>query len=129
MRNLAKKKLRDKKWHQKNREYLKLYLRKYRKEHPNLYWKYIESERKTYERVRKKINDLLGSKCKICGSTCNLVCHEIHGKRHSTNANYILIHIEDFVRLCSQCHRMVHYLAKNKNVNLEILIRFKSIIL
>jgi len=94
-------------------------LQRLREEGRAYYKKNRERQLKYYKNylkvLRKKIEVLLGNKCSICGSSKRLCCHEIHGKSHRSNPNpiYIVNHYKDFVRLCSHCHRAIHWFPKN----------------
>lgn len=114
----------------------KAYLKKYRREHreernEKKRYKYATDveyrERlkakarvrvlKLWRKRRKKLVELLGNKCVICGKTSKKIhYHEIHGKEHLygySSIKYILEHIEDFVALCITCHSHVHFCMKH----------------
>ena len=107
----------------RSREYMKNYKRSptalaHKKEH-----------QKSYDKLHRKkllllVDQKLGTKCVICGSTENLVCHEIHGKTHSYKPNYVLSHIEDFTRLCRGCHLLLHRLYNShRQIKMEALVK------
>lgn len=101
--------------------------------------KYYNDRYRNKKRLR--INQLLGSKCAICGYTYTyssdnrkrlherLFCHEIHGRKHSKNMCYIIEHPEDFIKLCYECHQFLHHLAIITNTPIEnLLVKFKVLI-
>lgn len=96
--------------------------RDWRKKNPE---KCRETCRNNSRKYKGQIEEILGTKCVVCGSRDKIECHEIYGKKHPTNSIYILNHIEDFVCLCHWCHSFVHHLIiakKNvKDLNLEEL--------
>lgn len=80
----------------------------------------IKKERRKYdEKQKRKIIELLGNKCRICGRRNEygnrkqrLAAHEIYGKKHKQRRKYIIEHYKDFVILCYQCHKGVHFCMK-----------------
>jgi len=76
-------------------------------------------------RLKSLIREIFGDSCAICGNKQNLNYHEINGKKHPYNTlaklKYILAHREDFLLLCYECHKAVHYLLKKK-IKVEVLL-------
>lgn len=103
--------------------------RRYRKKHRK---KYNERRRNQNIIIRKKLYQILGNKCIICGVTSNkpkgIIFHEIHGKPHKDNPYYILNHIEDFVPLCKNCHSTYHRFIRYMDRFIKLLIRGRKII-
>ena len=109
------------KWRMKNRERLLQYDKdrnKLRKEY--LRRKNDESEK----RCKQYLETHLGSECKIChekwidnGKRCFLHYHNILGLKHSTSPFYIKNHIGEFVRLCNNCHKHVHWNMRYLNIS------------
>lgn len=98
---------RNKKWRAENKELTKQYDRA---RYPGRKDYLSKKSKESIKRTRQKIAELLGIKCRICGEKeRRLVCHEIHGEKHSTSPSYILKQIKDFVRLCYGCHQAVHW--------------------
>lgn len=93
-------------YHKKRKEYMK----KWRLEHKDYMRKYVKEHRK---KLREKIIEVLGKTCVICGkipkSNYGINYHEIHGKPHQYNLQYILKHKEDFICLCKNCHCTLHH--------------------
>jgi predicted HNH restriction endonuclease len=142
-----------KEYYQLHKKQRKEYGRKYCQEHPEQIKKYdkryyqihkeqIRGRRKKYyqqhrkERLlrhkelssikKAKIIQLIGDRCKTCGRMDNVEYHEIHGKIHTTSYWYILNHVEDFIPLCSLCHRTLHRVLKYEKLQKLIIECHKS---
>jgi len=108
----------EKRYKENHREEYKRRQRKYEGERRRKYpEKAILSALKQNQKMREKINMILGKKCIICNFESeegqkNLICHEIYGREHERGYYYILNHIDDFVRICKFCHRAIHIVAK-----------------
>lgn len=123
-------------YRKKNREKLRKYQREWKKK--NKVW--LKPKRKEYQRLYqkkrgkeriKKVRKILGTKCVICGYQSNFVrYHEIHGNPHPSPSNndYVLNHVEDFICVCQQCHKVVHHLAKIFD-ELDTFIKYVQIII
>lgn len=110
----------------KNRNYMRDYMRNYsqKKSHKQYMKEY-------YEKQRQKIRELLGVNCVICGKNVGEKghYHEIHGKKHGHNPNYIVTHYKDFVCLCFPCHTNIHRLTKegiNTEKAIELIRKMES---
>ena len=103
---------RMKRWREKNRERLNQNQRlKYKENLEKSRQEDRDYTRKSVEENHRK----LGSVCFICGKIRRkMVCHEVHGKRHSCSPSYTKNHIEDFVLMCSYCHDGFHIYLRNK---------------
>jgi len=65
-----------------------------------------------HEKLRQKLLSIIGFRCIICGSTENIIFHEIHGEEHDTgNLWATLKRPQDFLPLCFPHHKLVHFLA------------------
>jgi len=111
------------KWREQNRKHLKEY------EH-NRYLNRKEIIKENRDRSEKEcweiINDALGISCLFCQSQKYLRCHEIHGKTHTISPWFIKNNLKDFVRLCHDCHRHVHWDMKYLHLTWEDILRFYS---
>lgn len=133
-------------WQIKNPEKQRVYNKKYREKYPERikaqYKKNYQKRKKhqkkydknRYEERLKKLEELLGNKCVVCGykesknfKRRRLYFHEIHGKKHSNSRQYIIEHYEDFVVICHSCHKAVHNISKLK-VNLKKFLELVKII-
>jgi predicted HNH restriction endonuclease len=70
------------------------------------------------EIIRAKI----GSKCFVCNISEKIHYHEIHGKRHRDDKQYIANHVKDFIPLCCYCHHLVHKIAR-RNLSIKKIAR------
>jgi hypothetical protein len=102
---------------------------------------YIRQKRRRIEQ-KKIIEEKLGIKCFVCGDIKKVKYHEISGKSHTINLDYILKHIDDFIPLCWDCHGYLHRrfrildlyrlallvdcLVKNQNICKELRIVLKD---
>ena len=115
------------KYHERNKEKYNKQAREYYRTHKE---DYREREHNYRMKLRKRVNKELGDTCIICGtkskSKKSLACHEVHGKPHKFDYNYILRHKEDFVRMCPICHRTLHFFLKYKTKFEEIIKRGES---
>jgi hypothetical protein len=75
-----------------------------------------------YEELRDKIDKKMGAKCVFCGRGRNetiISYHEIYGREHPYyglhGLLYVLSHIDDFITLCFDCHRAIHFIARRLN--------------
>jgi 5-methylcytosine-specific restriction endonuclease McrA len=57
-----------------------------------------------WRKVRNKVLERDGYKCKLCGSVDNLVVHHKTYKNHNNE----LKHLEDLVTVCNYCHHKIH---------------------
>jgi len=137
-RDLEKRRKYLKEWYQKNKEKILEQQRKYRETHPDKRTykdrksknpeKFLKQRREYMSRyiqeLRRRIENLIGNKCILCGENKKLCFHEIYGKNHyiicksysnCTTLKYILKNIKDFVPLCRQCHKCLHLYKKIKN--------------
>ena len=62
---------------------------------------------------RKKLLELIGNKCFVCGEIKHIMFHEIHNKRHPISMKYYFYHLKDFIPLCYRCHRTLHTIILN----------------
>ena len=85
------------KWKKNNPEKVKESLKKWYRTHK-------EERRKISQNQRKLLENLIGSKCIVCGSNRFIQFHEIHNKKHPILFSYYFKHIKDFVPLCQRCH-------------------------
>lgn len=66
---------------------------------------YLEFLKSDYwNKVRNKVLERDGYKCKVCGSIDNLVIHHKTYKHHGSE----LKHLEDLATVCSSCHKVIH---------------------
>jgi hypothetical protein len=84
--------------------------------------KILEQKRLKDIEFKRKLCELVGDKCVICGSTKRLCYHEIHGKPHPSR-KYVLDHYKDFVALCSGCHVGLHRFLRRGKINIELLVQ------
>jgi len=104
-----------------------------RRKNVEKYLKYHrEYQRKFKKRQNEKIKKILGDNCFFCGfkPKRRISAHEIHGNKHSETSSYILNHIEDFVPLCSYCHRAVHFCMNFLDLSWEdilMLVKKKNV--
>ena len=110
-------------------------LEKLRKQGREYYWKNREKQKEYYMNylkiLRRKIEQLLGKKCIVCGEKSrHLECHETHGKSHKENPNpaYIIEHYKDFARLCFYCHRAIHSFSKSRLIKASNQKRFLGLV-
>jgi len=98
------------------------------------YWKnkdrILIRERKRHkekrEKLRKLAKQIIGDRCIICNRIPRkILFHEIHSKKHQSGYHFILQHPEDFVPMCTSCHRGLHvyYKYKLKMEKMEQLMR------
>lgn len=99
-----------------NKKYKREYMREWRRKNRKKVRRYM---RERYRENRKRVLEILGQKCIICGEEHKksgwirfIQYHEIRGKKHESDPLYILNHIEDFVPLCVNCHKGVHFTMK-----------------
>jgi len=108
------------------------YQKRYRKTHKK---KIKEANKKHHILKREELNKIFERKCFICGNTGNnrwgrgeLPLHEIHGKKHQSNPNYMIKHKENFVPLCWKCHKVIHRLAELTDMEIEEILKFVKLI-
>ena len=83
--------------------------------------KILEQHKLKDMEFKKKLGELLGLKCVICGSTHRISYHEIHGNPHKPR-KYVLEHYQDFIPLCSGCHVGLHRFIRRGKINVKILV-------
>lgn len=124
----------SKDYYQKNRQRMLDYRKNYYLTHKDRYKKLTETRlsklaidkeykkdiaqklREWTQKCKLQVQQILGSKCVLCGSTKGRIeYHEIHGKPHTESFSYILKHIKDFVPLCWKCHRTIHFFSRMKD--------------
>lgn len=68
---------------------------------------------------RNELEQILGTKCKICGKEKRIICHRKNGEPHESKDTYkmVLEHPEDWIRLCEFCHKGVHWAMKHLNMS------------
>lgn len=124
-----------KEYYQKNRKHLNKYQReryaqksevreyheKYRGEHREMHREAskrcemrpgMKEKRKEFRiNHRKKLLDILGDRCWVCGSVKNLQFHEMRGKEHSKSPWNIRKNLRSLrlVPLCGMHHRNLHF--------------------
>lgn len=80
-------------------------------------------DREWQRKLRKENEEKLGWVCCICGKRRKkMVCHEIHGRRHSSSVSYVKNHIKDFILMCSWCHDILHHYTKYRK-KFDTLVR------
>ncbi len=61
----------------------------------------------------RRIRDLIfGDKCYICCSKVGLVAHKKDGIKHKYNIMVTILDYKKYVRLCTSCHKGVHFCMK-----------------
>jgi len=87
----------------------------------------IWRKRRTEERYAKLNPE--GSKCFICSALNKLHLHKKDGKPHKPfkdmtkqEFEYVLLHQEEFVRLCRGCHHYVHWTMKWLKMSWEDIV-------
>ena len=115
------------KWRIKNKEYISIYDKK-RSKFP-MRMKYVrEYNQKRRINFKILVQEALGVKCVICKAPMKHY-HEIYSKSHPGGYEYIFNHLWDFVPVCWQCHRGIHWLMSVCNKDWpEIYPILKSIV-
>lgn len=130
-KNRERKRQYHKEWYKRSRRKVLQYQKDYCSS-PEVKEKRRKYSRDRYNYYKQKVRNVLGTKCAICGREGieqnklgkPFICyHEIHGKPHRCDFEYILKHKEDFICLCWKCHRIIHRLAIDFD-KLEIYIEF-----
>lgn len=98
------------KWWKDNWWRIKSYSKNFYQKHQ---LKLIEKARAYREKIRLALDLIIGDKCIVCGSKKNLICHEIHGRKHPHQFYYPLKKPEDFVRMCKPCHSFLHSVERH----------------
>lgn len=84
--------------------------------------------RKWAYKKRQTLISLLGSRCDLCGTECQIISrkqprplefHEKHFRKHDKKPSYILKHKEDFVPLDKKCHIIAHALHEALGLTYE----------
>jgi len=109
------------------KEKQRIYMRKYREIHLAITreqergWRLRNPDKvkakakRKYLRVKQVCWEGFPRECFFCGkSPFRLALHEKHGKRHPSGgayrgARYIQKHRDDFVPICTPCHKHVHF--------------------
>lgn len=121
-----KQRLASRRYYQRNRDKM---LEAHKRYHKRNKERLNEKQRIYHAKCRKKIFEIFGTKCILCGvdkkEGAKIEFHEKHGNEHRYYYNYILKHPEDFVPLCTTCHRMVTKIMKF-NVTWETILDFLS---
>jgi len=86
-----------------------------------------EYNKRYRENLKRKIDNLLGTKCVICGEKRKrMVAHEIYGNSHEGGGVKMKLDVikrpEDFRRLCSVCHKGVHWVMEFFNMTWEEIL-------
>ena len=84
--------------------------------------------KKHRENLRIQLNLAIGNKCFICNSKTNLNYHEIHGKKHVARFSQILKNKENFICLCSKCHRKIHAYMRFYKLSKKEKMKIKEIL-
>ena len=134
MRDLIKEKETKRRWREKNKKHISDYNKQYYQDNiKNNREEWNKYQREYYRKRKAKLQKIIGKKCVLCGSTNDIVFHEIHGQQHwevsyIRNFKYILSHKEDFVSMCRTCHSILHSSARVK-INLKILKHYLTLLL
>ncbi len=84
-------------------------------------------QNKRYHETHVSILIEFGGECIFCHEKLGkvqLILHEIHGKRHSSNSSYYVKHKEDFVLVCRYCHGGIHFLINKLGMTPEEALTF-----
>lgn len=99
-----------KKWRARNKKHTRKYdAQPWRRANHRAYIK------KQYNEMRAELFLTIGKQCVFCKHSGRIYFHEIHGKPHLANMNgltYMRKHADDFVPLCYNCHKAVHWCMK-----------------
>jgi hypothetical protein len=78
------------------------------------------------KKLKRKLDELIGSSCYICHSERSLVAHEVYGIPHNGNGADQFVDAfdrpKDFVRLCYSCHKGVHWVMRWFNMSWKEII-------
>lgn len=143
MRDLIKEKETKRRWREKNKKHISDYNKQYyQKNVKNNREEWNKYQREYYRKRKARLQKIIGEKCILCGSTNNIVFHEIHGRQHwevnyIRNFKYILSHKEDFVSMCRTCHSTLHNFARRFSrkivskvgISLEVLKHYLILLL
>jgi len=81
-------------------------------------------------RIRRKADEVFGTKCFFCENRKKLTLHNKKGERHPTwlTARLALRNPIEWVRLCHKCHRGVHFCMEAMGMDweeIETVVRSK----
>src|SRR5208337_3935815 len=89
---------------------------------------WTDEQRKKHKQTNEQRNEynhkykaealrLIGDKCAICGTTKQIIFHEIHGKFHTNyDPSYYAKRYKDFITLCRHHHLMIHFLSELSDI-------------
>jgi hypothetical protein len=124
-KNKERKKKNARDWYKRNREYARARDWNWEQKNKERIKKYESKRRK---RLLKIAQEKVGKRCSICDGTKRVCFHEIYGKDHNHNLEYIIAHSEDFVSLCNYCHSgFIHY-AHRHNVDMEKAVKLVNLL-
>jgi hypothetical protein len=112
-------------------DYFKLYYQKH--------GEFMKLSYKTkYRELRLIAENLIGNRCILCNTLKKVCFHEKNGKNHYirnkgyvSNLRFYIENYQDFVPLCSYCHKEVHRIQKHqaKGLDLKKLLELQRLLL
>lgn len=95
-----------------------------------IYANKTEKNRAYKEKAKKKLDEIFGDCCVVCGSQRYLVMHNINFEKHPMSKDtrkrvkYYLEHSDEFVRLCKGHHTILHIFDRNPLLTILMPLKY-----